>query len=213
MKKIISYIWPFTKYVKSKYNGRLEVTLTNGRKVLDSYDANYSYGSVQVIMDYGLSKAYDKSIKNILILGLGGGCVIKTLRDKYNYTNKITAVDIDSEIIKIAKNEFDICNSENTNIIEQNALTFVKNNKEKYSLIIIDIYIGLKVPEAFYGGKFWRYVLSRLEHKGIVVFNAGINLESNKKIKEIIKQFETELKFDIHTGICGTNTLLIGRRI
>ena len=44
MKKILSYLWPQTTKFPSDHNGNLEVTLYNGKKMLDSKNANYSFG-------------------------------------------------------------------------------------------------------------------------------------------------------------------------
>jgi ubiquinone/menaquinone biosynthesis C-methylase UbiE len=103
MKKILSYIYPITKKIHSEISGALEITWYNGKKHLDSKNANYSYGSLQLILKIGLEKIDLTKTKKTLILGMGGGSVIKTLQDDFNYQNHITAIDIDPVILKIAK--------------------------------------------------------------------------------------------------------------
>ncbi len=49
-------------------------------KVLSSSHANYSYGALQRVLEYGLKQIDMRDVKNILLLGLGGGSVIETLR-------------------------------------------------------------------------------------------------------------------------------------
>lgn len=56
MKRFLSYIWPITKRIESAVNGTLEITWINGKKILDTKNANYSYGSLQRILKFGLSK-------------------------------------------------------------------------------------------------------------------------------------------------------------
>jgi len=46
MKKLLSYIWPQTTKVNSDFNGILELTLLNGKRMLDSKNTNYSYGDL-----------------------------------------------------------------------------------------------------------------------------------------------------------------------
>ena len=119
MKRLLSYIYPVTKTIESKYSGKLEITWYNGKKHLNSANANYSYGSLQRILKFGLKKINLSRINSVLILGLGGGSVIETLRQDFNYPGQIEAVEIDPVIIDIAKTEFGI---------EQNETLDVNNN-------------------------------------------------------------------------------------
>ena len=80
LKRLLSYLFPFTRRVPSPVSGHLEVTLYNGRKVLDSATANYSYGALQRVLRYGLQQLDLVQVRSILLLGLGGGSVIQTLR-------------------------------------------------------------------------------------------------------------------------------------
>jgi spermidine synthase len=116
MKKLLSYLYPITKMVETHHNGMVEITYDQGKKVLDSTNANYSYGSLQRILKHGLQQIDLNNTRHILLLGLGGGSVIKTLRNEFQYEHKITAVEIDEIIIQIAFKEFNIKPSENFRI-------------------------------------------------------------------------------------------------
>jgi hypothetical protein len=76
MKKLFSYLWPSTRRFSSEINGILEVTYINGKKVLDTKNANYSYGSLQKILEIGLTKVDLNKVDNLLLLGMGGGSMI-----------------------------------------------------------------------------------------------------------------------------------------
>jgi len=97
------------------------LTLIKGKKVLDTKNTNYSYGSLQRVMRYSLNQIDLQHVKSILILGLGGGSVVKTIREEKQFTGKITAIEIDPVIIQIAESEFGIGSDEKTAIIEANA--------------------------------------------------------------------------------------------
>ncbi len=214
MKKFLSYIWPITHRFSSEINGTLEVTYTNGKKVLDTQNANYSYGSLQKILEFGLTKIDLKSVENLLILGMGGGSVIRSLRDTFHFKKNIVAIEIDPEIIKIAKNEFGISSSNNLQIIEGDAFEFVKTSKEKFQLIIIDLFIDLNVPPIFYGKEFCENVSNLLEKDGSILFNVGVNIESKSGTSEkIIANFGSGFQFQILQKVNGTNTLLIGKKL
>lgn len=212
MKRILSYFWPVTTYIDSKYNGKLELTWMDGKKILDGPNSNYSYGSLQRILEYGLSQVYSDSISEILLLGLGGGCVIHSLEKDYNFTGNITAIEIDPTVIEIAKNEFNITSNKHLKIIESDAFDFVQTAKDKYDLIIIDLYIDNLVPEQFYSIDFWNAMIPLLSSDGIILFNAGIKLKNKNKINEIVAYFSTIVSFTKYEGVAGTNTVLIAQK-
>src|SRR5690606_23986478 len=153
MKKAFSYIWPLTKKFPTKYSGILEVTWLNGKKVLDSKNANYSYGSLEKVLDIGLSYCRAERTSQVLILGLGGGSILDLLRNKYNFTGKITAVELYPAVIDIAKDQFNIERHATLEIVCQDAYEFVKHPPSKYGLVIIDIFIDVAVPPQFFSSE------------------------------------------------------------
>ncbi|NGX85151.1 fused MFS/spermidine synthase [Aequorivita sp. KMM 9714] len=214
MKKILSYIWPVTRKFPSEFNGTLEISYVNGKKVLDTKNANYSYGSLQKILEIGLTKVNLKSVENLLLLGLGGGSIIQSLRETFEYQKNIIAVEIDPEIIKLAKDEFGISPSNTLQIVQADAFDYVKTSKEKFQLIIIDLFIDTTVPSKFFKKEFCDNVSRLLQKNGFIIFNAGVNLKNNSdKIEKIISNFGSDFKFEAFLKVNGTNTLLVGEKL
>lgn len=210
IKKILSYIWPQTITVPSDCNGVLEITYINGRKVLDSKNANYSYGSLQKILEKGLSKIDLKETKSVLILGLGGGCVLKSLADKFNYKGHITAVELDAKMIEIAKSEFLIEENKNLSIINEDAFTYMKKEQKQYDFIIVDLFIDQKVPNQFYSKTFCDYLYQSISRQGSLLFNLGLhshNLDCRNNVVQYFKEFNCDV-FQ-YQKVLKTNTLLV----
>lgn len=213
MKKLLSYLWPTTRRFPSEINGTLEVTYFNGKKVLDTENANYSYGSLQKILEFGLTKVDLKTVENILLLGMGGGSIIHSLRNTFAYTKNICAIEIDPKIIKLAKEEFGITTSENLQIIEGDAFQFVKTSKEKFELMIIDLFIDTNVPTIFYGKEFCENASNLIDKEGLIIFNVGMKIEKGSKtIETLTSSFGSGFKFQEYPKVNGTNTLLIGKK-
>lgn len=212
MKRVLSYFWPLTKYINSSKNGRLEITWSNGKKILDSENSNYSYGSLERILNYGISTISLDPQMNILLFGLGGGCVIQVIDQQIEHQGKITAVEIDETIIEIAKTEFNISEDNRIEIICEDAFSFADRQKSKYDLIIIDLFIGKEVPQNCYSTHFWKQIINSLTPNGWILFNAGIQLKNEIKIDNIIQKFGHKIKFQKHSKVEGTNTLLIGNK-
>ena len=86
MKRILSYLYPIQlKKYYSPINGKIEVKLIDGKKILDTQKSNFSYGSLQRILRYGLKKIdFNMDTDRILVLGLGGGSIIQTIREEFN---------------------------------------------------------------------------------------------------------------------------------
>ncbi|MNF92456.1 spermidine synthase [compost metagenome] len=171
----------------------IEVTWANGELVLDSENTNYSYGSLQRILRYGLRNIGYKAILNmdhILLLGVAGGSVVKTLVDEIEYKGKITGVEIDSDIIQIANEYFNLNQIKQLEVIIDDAFEFVLKTKHQYNLIIIDIFEDTKMPNFLFERFFSERVCSLLKDQGFVLFNTMIldeahNVRNRKYIAEI----------------------------
>lgn len=212
MKKTFSYLWPLIKKYDTKYSGTVEVTWLNGKKILDSKNANYSYGSLQRVLDFGLTHVKADRSADVLVLGLGGGSVIHLLRNKFNYYGKITAVEIDPQIIDLAVKEFGIKEHNPLDILCEDAMSYVRETTSKFGLIIIDIFIDVKVPEQFYSTEFWKNIPKLLDKEGTVLFNAGIYAANQEETNQLLKEMQPEMTFTKLDHVHGTNTLLTGTK-
>ena len=184
----------------------------NGRKVLDSKNANYSYGALHEVMDAGLARVRADRSLPVLVLGLGGGSVIELLRKKYGYYGRITAVELDASIIDIAKNEFGIEQNQPLEIICNDAEAYVKSATEKFGLVIIDLFLDLEVPRQFFSEDFWINVSRLLEKNAKVLFNAGVNSAHEEQISHLLKNDKLGINFEKEEKVHGINTLLFGER-
>jgi len=185
-KKLLSYIIPINILKqKSTISQMLEVTWTDGQLVLDSKNTNYSYGSLQRILRKGLKFiGFDKirTMNNILVLGVAGGSVIKTMVDEINFEGKITGVEIDKYVITIANEYFHLDQIQNLEIIIDDAFEFVLKTKDKYDLIIIDIFQDSKMPNFLFEAFFIDRICYLLNPKGFVIFNTMILNDKQKQL-------------------------------
>ena len=210
MQKLLSYLYPISRKVPSTYSGMLEITWYNGKKQLNSKNANYSYGSLQTILKLGLKKFDLQNCQNILILGMGGGSVIKTLRQDYIYNGHITALEFDPSIIEIAKKEFEIEASEDLKIICQDAQIFAQLNTKKFDLIIIDLYIDTKVPSPFLKMPFWRNLIAACSFKGGLLFNAALEKNDKNKLQSLIQLLKkNNFKVELIEKVNKTNSMIM----
>jgi spermidine synthase len=213
MIRFLSYIYPITKTVQSEHSGTLEITWINGKKHLNTKNANYSFGSLQTILKFGLRHINLKTCNSILILGLGGGSVIDTLKNDFNFDGHITAVEIDPVIIEIAKSEFNLSENHQLKIVCDDAVNFIKHNQKPFDLILVDLFIDTEVPSVFYSESFWQDIIKSNSKNGQILFNAALQSDSDNHLSEIIKNLESHnYQTQTLTKVNGTNTLLIAER-
>lgn len=196
LKKLFSYIKPIKIHsIKSDLSKSLEVFWSNGELVLDSENTNYSYGSLQLVLRLGLKTiGFDKIIKmdHVLLLGVAGGCVVKTLVNEIKFEGKITGVEIDPEIVKLSNYYFKLDEIQQLEIIIDDAFEFVLKTKEKYDLIIIDVFQDTSMPNFLYESYFINRICFLLKKNGIILFNTMLlNQEDNIRNKKYISDFCT----------------------
>lgn len=217
IRKFFSYILPVKIYKKKSARSKMiEVTWANGELVLDTENTNYSYGSLQRILRYGLRNiGYEKILQmdHILLLGVAGGSVVKTLVNEIEYKGKITGVEIDPEMIQIANQYFNLHQIEQLNVVIDDAFEFVLKTKEKYDLIIIDIFEDTNMPNFLFEKFFTDRVCAILKENGFVLFNTMIldethNVRNKKYIAEVDpKIFKTKMlpRIEVHNELIIIN--------
>lgn len=200
LSKFLSYFIPINVIKKnSSISKTLEVTWNNGELVLDSKNTNYSYGSLQRILKKGLKYIGFERIRNfenILILGVAGGSVIKTLVDEVKFKGKITGVEIDKEVVEIANKYFKLNEIKNLELFVDDAFEFVLKTKDKYDLIIIDIFQDTTMPNFLFEDFFINRINFLLNVDGFILFNTMVINEKNR-----IRNLDYKKKFDANYSI------------
>lgn len=196
-KRLLSYFIPINIYKKnSSISKKLEVTWNNGQLVLDSKNTNYSYGSLQRILRKGLQYIGFERIrrfKQILVLGVAGGSVIKTLSEEIGFKGQITGVEIDTAVIEIANTYFDLDKIQNLELVNDDAFEFVLKTKEKYDLIIIDIFKDTEMPNFLFEKFFINRINFLLNVNGFILFNT---MTLTKKDKERNLEYKSRFSED-----------------
>lgn len=194
VKKLLSYIIPIRhKVFKSDVSERIELNWVNGKLVIDTKRANYSYGNLQKILRKGLQiigYKQIKSMKNILILGLGGGSVAKTLVNEIGFDGEIIGVEYDPVMIGVSKMFFELDKIFSLKIQQADALSYIKNNSQPADLIIVDIFQDIYMPDFLFTTDFINGLKNAMNRNGYLLFNTiVISKESGEKVDLLEKAF------------------------
>jgi len=191
--KGFSYLWPVTiKNYSSPYSGELYIRYFLGKKVLDCKHTNYSFGGLQKVLKRALELLpFNPDTKKILILGLGAGSVVATIRKQHSKTAHVTGVEIDATILQIAREEFGIVENSLTKLVQEDPMVCMANNADRDDRIIIDLFIVDTIPEAALEAPFLKQLVTAMEPGGYVVFNTIPETMSSETLDYIITFFES----------------------
>lgn len=192
--KLLSYFYeiPIEK-VQSKYSGNLEVALHRGEWKLSTTHAIYSFGKhyTSFRIAFKTLNIEDFDIKNVLILGIGLGSVVRLL-DQQKSIQSIVAIDIDPVVIQLAKKYWpDISSKIKTTFHAVDALEWLKKNQksQKFDLIISDIFIDIETPENVANQEYLSLLSPILNENGILIYSRlnykNYNKEDNQKFEKI----------------------------
>lgn len=216
--RLLSYLIPINIHQQnSDINKSLEVTWNNGKLVLDSKNTNYSYGSLQRALKKGLRFIGFERIKNfdtVLVLGVAGGSVIKTLREEIKFNGKIIGVELDKNVLELANRYFKLNEIENLELIHDDAFEFVLKTKEKYDLIIIDIFQDTIMPNFLFEDFFINHVNSLLNLNGFILFNTMVLTEKDKERNKLYRsKFKEDYSLRMYPKIEEHNELFTIKKL
>jgi spermidine synthase len=106
----------------------------------------------------------------ILVVGVGGGTMPMFLR-KYYPNARIDAVDIDPDVVHVAKEFFGFREDERLKAHVGDGRAFVENTREPYDIIFLDAFGTRNVPPHLTTVEFMRAVRRAVKPGGVVVGN------------------------------------------
>lgn len=133
--------------------------------ILNEYELPLSYSQ---IMPAGL--LYVTNPSNLLMIGLGGG-MITTYIQRYFPKTKITGVELDGEVVKMARKYFKLSEKKNYTIEIADGRIFMHNTKDIYDIIMVDAYKGGYIPFHLCTQEFYAEAKKHLSEKGCMVLN------------------------------------------
>lgn len=159
------FVYSFNKYVLMTFGYNSRIYVESIYDTQDDMDLPVPYTRFM-----GAGLMYAKNIKSILSIGFGGGRT-----DWYLHRSmpnvRVTSVDLDSDVIKLAEKYFGIREEPNFHIDNQDGRMFLAESNDKYDMILIDAYRGPFVPFHLLTKEFYQLVKDHLAEGGVVVQN------------------------------------------
>jgi len=135
-----------------------------------------------------LGFAFRPDAKKILIIGLGGGSIPKKLQKEFP-SLEMDVVEIDPEVIQMAKNHFNVRDGKNLRLHAQDGRLFLTRTPNQYDIILIDAYYSDAMPFHLATREFFELAQRKLTPNGIVVANliSAVTGPSGKIVRAFVK--------------------------
>ncbi len=150
----------------------------------------------------------DREPKDVLFVGMGAGIMPRYFISYYPDA-MIDNVEIDPDMVMIAKKYFNFQEKENMQVHVMDGRVFIKRTSHKYDIIFLDAYQGQHIPFHLTTVEFLREVKKRLKAGGIVASNI-LAENKNKFFYSMIKTYIQEFsQLYIYRGIVSDNFIFI----
>lgn len=177
---VLTKLFPKTlEKINSPINGEISVVEQFGKRKIIVGGLTQSGPMAEEVWKEGIKEIKEQYLK-ILILGLGGGSLVKLI-NQYFPQAKIIGVEIDPLMISLGRKYLDLKKAKNLEIIIDDASNFIrrkalliektKERRSLFDLIFVDLYLGNNVPENCQNKLFLQNLKKILRKNGMVVFN------------------------------------------
>jgi spermidine synthase len=175
----------------SPHNELLQVEYSYGKLMLNTRHVNYSYGMLDNIMREAIDtlKVERSGAFEVLLLGLAVGNVVKILSEHLPDYH-ITGVEIDAEVVRLGKKYFGLDEYPNLDIVVADALEFVPQCRQKFDLVIVDLFQDAYVPSGAETDEFLLGLARLLEPGGLLMWN---RLMLDEELRQQTEEFTRKM--------------------
>ncbi len=206
-KRLLSYAWPVPEWEGPGKYGPLKLAWESGHLVVNSNEANQSYGNLHAIWQQCLDdrKVLELPLKRVLILGFGAGSAAHILRRELGITVPITGVEGDPEMLRLARTYFRIGDLTHLELIEADALAYAARNEKPFDLVLVDLCHELDLAPGVDGDPFIADLRNCTSPGGLLCFNTIVHDEKSgqrsQRVSDLLRLHFTRVDEHHYQGI------------
>lgn len=169
----------------------------------DTYQAGFIdtpvyKGNLPYINYFTIPYLINPDVKNILLIGFGTGKIVNDWEKLFENIASIDVVDIEENIFDIAEKYFNFKKSDKINYILQDGIVYLRENKKKYDLIVVDTATDDGIDERFLSNEYLKLINKSLTPEGIFVSNmcssADFTHKDNTFLRSIMELYHSFFK-------------------
>lgn len=131
----------------------------------DPYETSFEYPQY-----LHLAMALKPDARSVLIVGLGGGSLVKRMWRDYPQV-EIDAVEIDPQVIDVAYEYFELPRDKRITVVAEDGRRFLNASDKRYDIIVMDAYYADALPSHLTTEEFFREANTRLTPGGVLAYN------------------------------------------
>jgi spermidine synthase len=141
--------------------------------------------------------AFTEQLDRILVLGVGAGNIPMFLRKHYS-SAQIDVVDIDPQIIALAKQYFNFLEDDLLQAYVQDGRAFIENVQKPYDLIFLDAYTAAGIPKQLATKEFLLSLKKALKPSGAIIANMWSTPKVNPLYRSMLRTYQ-EVFHEVYT--------------
>ena len=180
IKKLIGNLFLVNNSQKQKFD-EMDVEVSEKDNVVSMHIGSITIqSSMRIDKPYYLELDYTQAMsmaaifltnpKEILCIGLGGAAIPKFFYRLFS-KSKLTIIELNPKVIRIAKQFFKLPMSKRFNIIQADGIEYIKKDNANYDLLISDAFEDYGLPEEFCTISYFESCRNILTKKGIFMIN------------------------------------------
>jgi spermidine synthase len=152
-----------------------------------------------------------------LVIGLGGGSVIKRMWRDYP-DMRLDVVELDPDIVDVAYRFFELPQDDRISVFVDDGRRFMETAADTYDIAIVDAFDEDRVPRPLTTEEFMRLVRDRLAPDGVVAYNfiGALKGDRSKPFRSLYRTLANVWRhvwvFTMDEGVAaeGANLILLG---
>lgn len=174
-------------------NPRLEVAERDGQLalVVDGVVQSVAVVGLDIGRGYWPAMLPDEPPRSALILGLGGGTIAHLIHLRFGSV-PIVGVDDDPLVLATGRDAFGLASLPNLRVEVTDAYAFAATCRDRFDLVVVDLFRGGQVPRGVTATLFLRDVRRLLTPGGLATFNLVRDGRAASRIHRLAKVFLLE---------------------
>jgi spermidine synthase len=140
---------------------------------------------------------FTQHVERILVIGVGGGSIPMFLRQHYPRAH-IDVIDIDPQIIVLAKQFFNFAENASLRSYAQDGRLFIESNQIPYDLIFLDAFNEVGIPKHLTTKEFLLAIKKALKPSGVIIANLWSTPKLNPLYKSMLRTYQ-EVFAEVYT--------------